>query len=93
MNNSRFFIVLALIIAVFATMSEIVFTFFGIYKKPSEIIPPEQMLPAELDETTIKSVQERADKYLVLRPQEFEEGKDPSTVTRTPTPTPSNNIQ
>jgi hypothetical protein len=89
MNNSKFFIAIVLSLAIFAAMSEIIFTFLGIYKKPSEIIPPGQMLPEELDEATVKSITERASKYLILQPAEFEEGRDPALLTPTPTPTPS----
>lgn len=76
MNSSKFFIAIILIVAVFAALSDILFSFLGLYKKATDVDAPTNLLPATIDEDTVNSIIDRSNKYLVLQPQQFEEGKE-----------------
>ena len=76
-SNTKFFIGLILVIAVFSALSEVIYSFLGFgATKQTEILPPSQILPAEFDVDTVKSITDRSDKYLIIKPQQFEDGKN-----------------
>jgi len=92
MNNSKSFIVFALILGAIVAVGQMVSVFVGgqtssVATTADSIV----LLPEALNVEQLQSFTERAEKYLVLTPKQFEDGVDPSGlefVTPTPTPTP-----
>lgn len=90
MNNAKFFIAVALILAAVGAASEIFYVFFD--KAPSDngiTADSILLLPEHLNIEQLEVFTERAEKYLALTAKQFEDGVDPSTIVEvTPTPTP-----
>lgn len=85
MNNTRFFVVSALILGIIVAVGQLFYAFFNPAKDISGIsLSSIQLLPASFDESALKGIQERASKYLTLTPEDFEDGKDVSVVAPIP---------
>lgn len=89
-SNSKFFIVLALILGGVVAFGQVFMVFFA--GKDPETITADSIrpLPETLDVQQLDAFTERATKYLLLTPTQFEEGVDPAGLTPTPTPMPTN---
>jgi len=93
MNNTRTFIVFALILGAFVAVAQIALVLFGAKKSDDTITASSiNLLPETLNIEQLQSFTDRAEKYLVLTPRQFEDGVDPNdalNATPTPTPTPT----
>lgn len=94
MNNTKFFIAFALVLAAAGAVSEIFYVFVD--KRPTDngiTADTIQLLQEHLDIEKLDAFTNRAEKYLLLTAKQFEEGVDPATIdvnaTPTVTPTPS----
>lgn len=93
MNSTKPFIVLALILGAVAAVAEISFVFFGGKSSNTGIVAGSiNLLPKALDVEQLTTFTERAERYLILTPKQFEDGVDPTgldpNVTPSPSPTP-----
>lgn len=89
MNNTRFFIVFALLLGIVVAAGQLFLAFFNPKTDVSGLsLSSIQLLPATIDTSVLSKIDERASKYLTLTPEDFDAGKDVSVIT--PTPTPNN---
>jgi len=91
MNSTRNFIIFALILGALVAVAQIAVVVVG-PKKSQETLTADSiiLLPESLNVAQLQSFTERAEKYLVLSPKQFEDGVDPNDVVNiTPTSTPT----
>ncbi|MCC7304424.1 hypothetical protein IT418_03380 [bacterium] len=92
MNNAKFFIAFALMLAAVGAFSEIFYVFFSKKSAESGITADSiAILPEHLNVEQLEAFTQRAEKYLLVTGQQFEEGVNPETVL-TPTPTPTGSL-
>lgn len=90
MNSTKTFIIFALILGAIVAVGEMFFVFFGGKSQGVGITADTiNQLPEKLDVDTLTTFTDRAGKYLLLTPKQFEDGVDPDAAAATPTPSPS----
>lgn len=91
MNSTRTFIIFALILGAFVALAQIVVVAIAPNKSNETITASSiNLLPESLNVEQLQSFTDRAEKYLVLTPRQFEDGVDPNdALNATPTPTPT----
>jgi hypothetical protein len=88
MNNAKPFIVLALILGLVAAVGEVFFVIFGGKSGDTGITAESiNLLPEAINVEQLTTFTDRAERYLVLTPKQFEDGVDPTVLEISPTPT------
>lgn len=90
MNSTKTYITFALVLGAIVAISQVVVVAIA-PKKSQETITAAtiNLLPESLNVEQLQSFTDRAEKYLVLTPRQFEDGVDPNdALNATPTPTP-----
>jgi hypothetical protein len=90
MNSTRTFIIFALVLGAFVAVAQILVVVFAPKRSVETITAASiSLLPESLNIDQLKSFTDRAEKYLVLTPRQFEDGVDPNdALNATPTVTP-----
>lgn len=91
MNSSKPFVVFALLLALIVVVGQIFFAFLSPAQNSSGTsITSINLLPTGLDEELLIKIEERANKYLIISREQFENGQTEVIIIETPVPTPTN---